>query len=154
MKAISWNCQGIRPALTVKALKELRNKYDPNLVFLMEIRNGKEVLERIRERMRFENGFYVDPEGLSGGLVLWWNNEVKVKVLEASKNGIDTLVTMGNNGGMSRVSWIYGSTDFEERRSKWEYVKKSVVIFSIPWMYIGDFNEVKENAEKKGGKWR
>ena len=46
--------------------------------------------------------------------------------------------------------WWY---DFEERKQLWDYIKKSVDIFNIPWMCIGDFNEVKEN-EEKDGVWR
>ena len=88
MRAISWNCQGIGLALTVKALKELRRKYDPDVVFLMETRNGQEVMERIRKRMRYDGRYYVDPEGLNGGLALWWNKEVEVRVLEATKMGL------------------------------------------------------------------
>lgn len=30
----------------------------------------------IKIRMRFPNCLYVDLEGISGGLVLWWNDEV------------------------------------------------------------------------------
>ena len=104
MKAISWNCQG---ALTVKALKELRSKYRPYLVFLMETRNEDEVMERLRKKMRYENRYYVNPEGLSGGLALWWNNEVEVKVIEAKKNCIDTLVEMeGKREGVGCVGYM------------------------------------------------
>ena len=110
MRTISWNCQGIRPALTVKALKELRRKYDPDVVFLMETRNGQEVMERIRKRMRYDGRYYMDPKELSGGLTLWWNKEVEVIVLEATKNGIDSLVTMKNKGNVCRICWIYGGT--------------------------------------------
>ena len=116
MKAISWNCQGIWPALTVKALEELKRKYDPYVVFLMEIRNEHEVTDRLRKIMRYDSKYYVDLEGLNGGLTLWWNKEVEVKVLEAIKNGIDNLVTMENKGNVSRICWIYDSIDFEERK--------------------------------------
>ena len=118
MKAISWNCQGIGPALTIKALKELKSKYRPCLVFLMETRNEEEVMERLRKKMRYENRYYVNPEGLSGGLALWWNNEVEVKVMEAIKNCIDTLVEIEDKKGRSRVCWIYASTDFDEKRNQ------------------------------------
>ena len=104
--------------------------------------------------MRYENRYYVNPEGLSGGLALWWNNEVEVKVIEAIKNCIDTLVEMEDKKGRSRVCWIYASTDFDERRNQWDYIKKSVEIFDIPWLCIGDFNEIKENGEKKWGRIR
>ena len=46
---------------------------------------------------------------------------------------------------------MYGSIEFEERRSHWKYIMKSIDIFNIPWMCIRDIIEVKENEEKDGG---
>ncbi|XWS65235.1 hypothetical protein CRYUN_Cryun05aG0074800 [Craigia yunnanensis] len=154
MKAISWNYQGIGPALTVQALRKLRRKYGPNLIFLMETKNGRKVLEKVRGSMRYVNSYYMDPEGLSGGLALWWDDKVRVKILEATKNCIDSLVTMDNKRIVSIICWIYESTDFEERKEQWEYIKKSMAIFKISWLCIGDFNKVKENEEKEGGRLR
>ncbi|XWS48307.1 hypothetical protein CRYUN_Cryun13aG0064000 [Craigia yunnanensis] len=120
----------------------------------METRKVLEVLERLRMRVRYDNYFYINLEGLSGDLALWWNNEVKVRVLEATKNCIDSLATLDNKGYVSRVCWMYRSTNFDERRNHWEYIKKSMAIFNIPWMCIGDFNKVKDNEEKGGGNLR
>ena len=116
MKVISWNCQGIGSALIVQALRELRRKYDPNLVFLMETRNGREVLEKVKGRMRYANNYYVDLEGLSESLALWWDDEVKVKILEATKNCINSLVIMDCKEIVNRICWIYESIDFEKRK--------------------------------------
>ena len=52
MIAISWNCQGIGLALTIKALKGLRRKYDPYFVFLMETKNRKHRLEKMRKNVK------------------------------------------------------------------------------------------------------
>ena len=71
MIAISWNCQNAGSALTVKALKMLKRKYDSDVVFLMETKNRRDRLEGLREKLKFGEGVYVDPEGLSGGLALW-----------------------------------------------------------------------------------
>ena len=54
MIAISWNCQGAGSALTIQALRELKKKYDPDFIFLMETKNKSWRLE-IRE-VEEENG--------------------------------------------------------------------------------------------------
>ena len=54
MRALSWKWQGIGSGLAVQALKELRKKYDPIMVFLMETKNGKEVLEKEKRRQSME----------------------------------------------------------------------------------------------------
>ena len=68
---MSRNCQGIRSPLIVKALRELKKKSDPQFLFLMESKNKDERLENLRSN-GFEYACYVESEGLSGGLVVWW----------------------------------------------------------------------------------
>lgn len=46
--------------------------------------------------MNFTSSFYVEPVGISGGLCLWWNKDVSVKIISASKNIIDTYFCFKN----------------------------------------------------------
>ena len=72
MIVISWNYQGVGSSLTVRALKELRRKYDPDVMFFMEIKNKSSKMEVLRKKLLFNESMYVELEGLSGGLALWW----------------------------------------------------------------------------------
>ncbi|KAK9045054.1 hypothetical protein V6N11_058944 [Hibiscus sabdariffa] len=38
-------------------------------------------LEKIRMKMKMENAFYVEQEGITGGMALWWSLDVKLTVL-------------------------------------------------------------------------
>ena len=62
--------------MTIHALRELKNKYDPDVVFLMETKNKSRKLEGMRQKLRFDEGVYVEPEGLSEGLALWWKDSM------------------------------------------------------------------------------
>ena len=70
MKLIAWNCQGIGSPLTVKALMELRKRYDLQFFFLLETKNKEEKLKIVKRKEKFDMACYVDPEGLSGDLAL------------------------------------------------------------------------------------
>ncbi|XP_054820613.1 uncharacterized protein LOC129319527 [Prosopis cineraria] len=72
MICFSWNCQGLGASLTVKTLKEEVKKNKPQIVFLMETKQNRSYLERISRRCGFDEYWYVDPVGRSGGLALWW----------------------------------------------------------------------------------
>lgn len=78
MKFLSWNCQGLGSPFTVQSLKELRRKFQFDIVFLMESRNSRKKLEKFRNKLRLPNGVYVDPVGTGGGLALWWSREVDI----------------------------------------------------------------------------
>ncbi|XVF70404.1 hypothetical protein PTKIN_Ptkin11bG0158800 [Pterospermum kingtungense] len=79
------------------------------------IRNDRVVMDKARRICKFDQGFYVDLKGLSGGLALWWKDDVEVSVTRSFKEGIETRVKFGYNGGC-RVTWIYGCPEFEDRR--------------------------------------
>ena len=80
MSFISWNCQGFGVALAVKNLREEVRKEKPQIVFLMETKQQEKYMESKRRLMMFEEAWYVNPVGKSGGLALWWKEEVGVVV--------------------------------------------------------------------------
>lgn len=53
MRILSWNCQGLGPALTENALGNLKSKVDPSLVFLMETKNKSAKVDRVRKSLKF-----------------------------------------------------------------------------------------------------
>lgn len=89
MRTISWNCQGLGPTLTEKALINLKAKVDPSIIFIMETKNKEGKVERVRKSLAFNNERRVEPDGKSGGLVLWWDDRVEISFLFVGKNLID-----------------------------------------------------------------
>lgn len=96
MLILSWNCQGMARPLTVQILRGLCITHRPSIVFLMETKNKSGKLDRVRRRLQFSHKCYVDPEGLSGGLALWWTDEVDIEVRLKSKHFFRCVV--GANG--------------------------------------------------------
>ncbi|KAI5312440.1 hypothetical protein L3X38_041613 [Prunus dulcis] len=47
------------------------------------------MIDRVRRRMGFDNGFNVDPVSVAGGLSLWWDNNVEMEVLFSTPNLIE-----------------------------------------------------------------
>ena len=152
MIAISWNYQGVGSALTVRVLKGLCRKYDPDFVFLMETKNKDKKMESIRRKVGMEEGVYVEPKGVGGGLTLWWKKEMIVNVMESNKNLINTVVMGDGDVGMIRIFWIYGAPIFKERKGVWDDIKRKVRGMRGPLVCIGDFNDVAYMMEKEGGR--
>lgn len=71
MKFLSWNCQGLGTPLTIQALRVLVTQERPSLVFLMETKNQEQMVHRVRRRLKFQNCFLVDPDGVVGGLAIF-----------------------------------------------------------------------------------
>lgn len=93
-----------------------------------------------------------DPEGLVGGLCLWWNNSVSVDILQATKHLIDTKVTISNGGIDFHASWIYGTPYKDEKNVWWNWINHAVAPNGLPWICFGDYNEIMWTCEKMGGR--
>lgn len=78
--------------LTVKVLKKIVTQEKLDLIFLMETKQKSNKLELLRQKMGFTNGTYVEPEGRSGGLCLWWNDDWDIQIKHISANFIDVLI--------------------------------------------------------------
>lgn len=63
----------------MQELKELMRKHQSSIVFIMETKNERIKVEQVCRRIKIEHGVYVDPDGLSGGLVLWWKEGINFK---------------------------------------------------------------------------
>ena len=54
--------------------------------------------------MNFDKACYVEPEGLIGGLAVWWKEQSSVTILGKCKNQIDMSI---KEGGMEQRMRIF-----------------------------------------------
>ncbi|KAL7175920.1 hypothetical protein ACSBR2_029486 [Camellia fascicularis] len=71
---------GLGRPLTVQILRGLISTHRPKVVFLMKTKNKAGYLDRLRRRFHFPHKCYVDPLGISGGLALWWADDIHLDV--------------------------------------------------------------------------
>ena len=65
---------------TVGKLHDMIRSYNPMVVFLTKTKKKTSAMERLKWRLGFRNGVVMDCEGLSGGLALWWRDNIQVTV--------------------------------------------------------------------------
>lgn len=155
MKLISWNCRGFGAALTIKELKVNCNKFKPQMVFLMETKQSKKKFECVRRRrFNFFGSYYVDPRGLSGGLAVWWHEDLKVEILFSSKNFIHTVTIEGQIQNACLVTFVYGPPNVSDRDVFWKKLHELAPSMDMVWLCVGDFIEILYQSEKWGGNFR
>uniref|UniRef100_A0A803QSC7 CCHC-type domain-containing protein n=1 Tax=Cannabis sativa TaxID=3483 RepID=A0A803QSC7_CANSA len=97
----------------------------------------------------FDSFFTVDAKGKSGGLALLWSKDYSVQIKSYTVSHIDAIVE--NNLGFSwrfLVLWRSGSQEDEWKVGNFE---ASQTMFSSAWVCGGDFNEIINHNEKRGG---
>lgn len=94
----------------------------------------------------------MEQTGVAGGLALWWSDEIKMVIHTQDKSIIDTTVDLKDGKGDIHITWIYGSTKWEEMMRLWGRLRRIADGRNDPWMCVGDYNEIASVAEKEGGR--
>ncbi|CAH9133147.1 unnamed protein product [Cuscuta epithymum] len=150
MSCISWNCRGLGNPLAVQVLVDMIHLKRPKLVFLMETFCNSSKIEMVRKKTGMHAGFGVDSIGHRGGIALLWEDGVHVDVRDSSPNFIDAWVRMEDEKPTWRFTGFYGFPERHRRRESWELLRLLSSRSQLPWLVMGDFNDILFASEKKG----
>ena len=106
-------------------------------------------VENLAGSLGFTNSFAVNSSGRSGGLGVFWNDEIKLVVDGYSKYHINVFIDDLAHV-KSRVTFVYGEAQTSERYKTWDMLRGIAGMSNDPWIVIGDFNEVLHAHEHDG----
>ena len=106
-------------------------------------------VEGLKKNLGYDNLFAVSSSGRSGGLGIVWNNEINLVLLPYSQYHIDAIVTEGSNDPW-RLTCVYGEAQTNKRHKTWDMLKFIKSSSHLPWVCVGDFNEVLHQTEHVG----
>jgi exonuclease III len=149
MSLFSVNCRRVGNALTVRELKDFVVKFYPSILCIQETQISRTRVEALASTFGFDNAFAVDTDGRSGGLGIYWNNDISIDVLGYSQYHIDVSVSRIGEIPCRHTS-VYGEAQTSERDRTWNMMKDIASTSSLPWLCLGDFNEVLHADEHEG----
>ena len=147
MSCLSWNCCGLGNPQTEDELVALVGNKDPKLFFLMKTKVDKFMSERVGRKIQKCNIFVVPRHNIRGGLALFWPNDIQVDIQSFSDSHIDAIIDHGVDDAW-RFTGFYGNPDTASREDSWSCLKTPSTQFSLPWICMGDFNEIILAEEK------
>ncbi|KAL6224775.1 hypothetical protein ACLB2K_003630 [Fragaria x ananassa] len=153
MEILAWNCRGLNNDRCVQALQTLIGQKKPSFIFLFETKvNDKEYLNRLRFPLGYRNCEAVFSVGQSGGVALFWEDGLDVRFLSKSRYHIDVEVHATDGSGITwRLTGFYGQPLAANRHLSWDLLQALSRDSSLPWIVVGDFNEILHEDEKEGG---
>ena len=151
MIALCWNCQGLGTHQSIKALRECVQRWDPKVVFLSETKKKIAGMKRVKVKLDFLNGFYVQREGKGRGLAMFWRKEINLEIKSYSKHHIDVVITEEATSFKWRITRFYGHPETHRRKESWSFLNTLNQQYHLPWLCLGDFNEILSTEEKLGG---
>ena len=150
MSCLAWNCRGLGNPQVEDELENIIRAQDPLIVFLSETWSGRKQLEKLRCKIKYAGLFTVPSQGRGGGMALLWKSDVTVWVDSFSKYHIDVVVN-----GMTTEPWrfkgFYGEPNTSYREEAWSMLRMLGSKPHLPWCCMGDFNEILQTEEKRGG---
>ncbi|XP_074274052.1 uncharacterized protein LOC141597484 [Silene latifolia] len=149
MNILSINCRGLGNPDTVSALRALVRREAPAIVFLCETKLCGREMRRARERLEGYFGMEVDSMGRSGGLAMLWKRDIDCVFMSSSVHHMD--FTVRHDGKEWRLTGFYGWPAVSDRHLSWELLRLLKEESNLPWVCMGDYNEILFSTEMKGG---
>lgn len=85
----------------------------------------------------------------SGGLILYWK-EFAISLRHKTENYNDVFVGSGQEK-FWRLTGFYGEPKWKDKHQTWRRLRELQNVCDMPWLVIGDINEILYSFEKEGG---
>ncbi|XP_038688711.1 uncharacterized protein LOC119987879 [Tripterygium wilfordii] len=154
MKILAWNCLGLGNSRSVQALNHLVQRYNPHIIFLIETRLSIRKMEVAARKAGFVGCIATSGVDGSTGLALLWREGFSVQLKSFSNSHIDGLTHCVGETVSWRLTGFYGSPIYQKRINSWNLLRRLRDCSSLPWLVLGDFNEILDSSEKSGGRVR
>ncbi|KAK3210920.1 hypothetical protein Dsin_015626 [Dipteronia sinensis] len=125
----------------------------PYVEFPMETNGNTTMMELVRVKMGFQCELVVESIGLSGGLCLLWSGKVTIDLISYSPFHIDVKV-MSHDSNCWRLTGFYGSPILDSYRHSWTLLRRLHGMSDLPWLCVGDFNDILGDEKKQRGQIR
>jgi hypothetical protein len=86
----------------------------------------------------------------SGGVMLLWKKEINIQLLFSAPNYIDVQI-QERPDKIWHLTGVYGEPRWEDKYKTWDRIRELHSQHNLPWVLIGDFNEILFSHEKEGG---
>ena len=114
----------------------------------METKLGVKRIVNVKERIGLPNGLIIPSEGKSGGMALLWVRDLDVEIKSFSRYHINAIVIDPKAGFKWRMTGFYENLETSSRKESWSFLRFLNSQYQMPWMCLGDFNEIVSATEK------
>lgn len=149
MSLFIWNCRGLGDYATIRELRYLVAQNRPSVLCVLETQVQSVRARNLSHSFGFDNCYAVSSDGRSGGLAMYWNNNLGMELIHFSQYHIDMKVSETGKEKW-RLTCIYGEAQRHLRHKTWDLLKFLSTESDLPWICVGDYNEVLRPEEHLG----
>ncbi|KAL5721690.1 hypothetical protein ACHQM5_005303 [Ranunculus cassubicifolius] len=150
MNILAWNCCGSGKPGVIPEINSLTRKFVCDIAFISETRASLQNHKNKFSSLNFPNSTLVPSQGQSGGLWLGWNNNIDLEIISSNSRFINTRIKNYPVGSSWMCTFVYGHPQQNCRTHLWEHLSDMATKHSLPWLIVGDLNEISAQKDKNG----
>ena len=129
---------------------ELHRRHRPNILIIIKPHIAEAQAQGVIDTLPYSHSSRVDPAGFSGGIWLLWNEgpSFSVEIITCSEHSIHALIKVHSPSLSFLFTAVYAPPQFNRRKPFWDYLQNLAVNISLPWLLLGDFNDMISKEEK------
>lgn len=147
MRALAWNCRGLGNAATVRQLKDLIRKSNPDVMILSEVKLQQEKFKLLMTKLNFGKFRYFPPKGSAGGLALCWTRDIQCNIDWADKIKIISTIYSDRPNQPWILMGIYDPPSFSGKEAFWSNLGNLITGLQLPTILMGDLNGTLKDSE-------
>jgi len=144
---LSWNVRGF--GTSRGRLKNLVRKLKPKIVALMEPFASSDKVQDVIRFLHMDK--FITNDGEAGKIWVLWQDDISVQPILCKEQYI--LIRVGDGDTTFICCFVYAKCNMVERREVWESLNGQT-LGNEPCIVVGDFNIIREDSERRGGKPR
>lgn len=151
MNFILWNSKGAGNKNFRRHAIDMIQTYKPSIMAVVEPRISGATARKVLRSLRMPKSHVAEPEGFDGGICLSWEESIlSVDVLFSSSQMVHAFVQKpGSDNFLLKI--LYDSPILENQRRLWSLLENLDRSLNLPWVVMGDFNDVLNSSQKRGG---
>ncbi|KAI5649868.1 hypothetical protein M9H77_35873 [Catharanthus roseus] len=148
------NCHGAASKKVFRHVSDLINMHRPDVLCLLETKVSSNKAQRVMRVGNFDSFVAAEARDFAG-IWCFWKATTALKVLSVNDQHASLSVMRGN-----RASWmltvIYSSPVAKYREELWNELRQVGLRNQVPWLLVGDYNQIIHEKEKLGDndRWR
>jgi len=150
MITLSWNCRGLAQSSTVRSLRAIIRKHNPDVIFLTETKTTSHLASPILNQLGFVHMLQAPPSGSKGGLPLAWKNDINFVSVCVSSNIISVWYYSVDPTVKCLFSFVYGPPYKKTDLEFWMALADFGNTYYVPWICMGDFNTISSSDDQFG----
>ena len=132
---------------------ELHYRHHPQVLIIVEPRIVEEGAQAVINTLPYTHSWHVEPIGFFDSIWLLWNESpsFQVDILTYNEYSIHALVNVSSPSLSFLLTAVYASFNFNKCKIFWDYLQNLANVVSLPWVLLGDLNDMISDDEKMRG---